>query len=83
MVKLHQPSILLTDIGMKGMNGLDAASGMAKEFPQVRVIILSMHSHEEYVRQALQVGVAGYLLKDSGAAELGIAIRRSLAAKRI
>jgi DNA-binding NarL/FixJ family response regulator len=74
LIKTHQPDILLTDIGMKGMNGLEAAARVIKEFPHVRVIILSIHSHEEYVWQALQAGVSGYLLKDCGAAELEFGI---------
>jgi DNA-binding NarL/FixJ family response regulator len=74
LVKMHQPDILLMDIGMKGMNGLEAAARVATEYPRVRVIILSMHDHEEYVWRALQAGVAGYLLKDSGATEVRQAI---------
>ncbi|MBI3838260.1 MAG: response regulator transcription factor [Planctomycetia bacterium] len=74
LVKAHQPDILLTDIGMKGMNGLEAAARVNKEYPHVRVIVLSVHAHEEYVWRALQAGVSGYLLKDSGAAELEFAI---------
>jgi len=73
-VKAFQPDILLTDIGMKGMNGLEAAARVRKEYPHVRVIILSIHSHEEYVWKALQAGVAGYLLKDSSTSELEFAI---------
>lgn len=74
LVKTHQPDILLTDIGMKGMNGLEAAQRVIKEYPHVRVIVLSIHAHEEYVWQALQAGVSGYLLKDSSIAELEFAI---------
>jgi DNA-binding NarL/FixJ family response regulator len=74
LVKTHQPDILLTDIGMKGMNGLEAAARVTKEYPHVRVIVLSIHAHEEYVWQALQAGVSGYLLKDSGTEELEFAI---------
>ncbi len=74
LVKAHQPDILLTDIGMKGMNGLEAAARVIKEYPHIRVIVLSIHSHEEYVWQALQSGVSGYLLKDSSTAELAFAI---------
>ena len=47
---------------------------MTKEYPHVRVIVLSIHAHEEYVWQALQAGVSGYLLKDSSTAELEFAI---------
>ena len=69
-----QPDILLVDIAMPGLNGLEAAARIAKESPEVRIIILSMHSSEEYVMQALRAGVAGYLLKDSAAVELGLAL---------
>ena len=74
LVKTHRPDILLTDIGMKGMNGLEAAARVAKDYPHVRVIILSMHGHEEYVLRALEFGVSGYLLKDAGSAEVKLAI---------
>ena len=74
LVKELQPDVLLTDIGMRGMNGLEATARVAKDYPHVRVLILSMHAHEEYVWKALQSGAAGYLLKDAGAAELELAI---------
>lgn len=74
LVETHQPHLVLMDIGMTGLNGLDATARISKEFPQVRVIILSMHLNEEYVLQALRAGAAGYLLKDAGPAELTLAI---------
>jgi RNA polymerase sigma factor (sigma-70 family) len=55
---------------------------MAKQFPQVRVIMLSMHKTEEYVLRALQVGAAGYLLKDAAASELEAAIRAVMAGEQ-
>ena len=76
LVKLHQPDVVLMDISMPGLNGLEAALRMAKEFPDVRVIILSMHHNEEYVWRALKAGVAGYLLKKSATAELEIALKQ-------
>jgi len=60
---------------MAGLNGLDAAARIVKEYPDVRVLMLSAHANEEYVRQALCVGAAGYLLKDGGLAELELAVR--------
>ncbi len=75
LAKAHQPQVLVCDIGMAGMNGLEAAARVTKECPHVRVIILSMHSSEEYVSQALTAGAVGYLLKDSVPAELELAIR--------
>ena len=61
LVKLHQPDVVLMDIPMPGLNGLEAAVRMAREFPGVRVIILSMHPNEEYVWRALKAGAVGYL----------------------
>ena len=75
LVRTHRPNLVLMDITMDGMNGLDATARLLKEFPQLRVIILSMHANEEYVRQALQAGAAAYLLKDAATAELELAVR--------
>jgi DNA-binding NarL/FixJ family response regulator len=76
LVKLHQPDVVLMDISMPGLNGLEAAVRMAKDFPDVRVIILSMHNNEEYAWRALKAGVAGYLLKKSATAELETALQQ-------
>ena len=67
--------VVILDITMPGMNGLEAASRIAERWPATRVIILSMHSNEEYVARALRAGAAGYLLKDAGTSELEAAIR--------
>lgn len=75
LVRTHQPNIVLMDIAMTGLNGLEATSRIIKEWPQVRVIILSMHKSEEYVLQALRNGASGYLLKDASPSELELAIR--------
>jgi DNA-binding NarL/FixJ family response regulator len=74
ITEAEHPDIVLMDIAMSGMNGLEATKRIAKDFPEVRVIILSMHTNEEYVLQALRAGAAGYLLKDAGVSELEIAI---------
>ncbi len=76
LVKAQRPDVVLMDISMPGLNGLEAAARMAKEFPDVRVVILSMHNNEEYVWRALRAGVAGYLLKKSATAELETALQR-------
>jgi DNA-binding NarL/FixJ family response regulator len=75
LVKAHQPDVVLMDIAMPGLNGLEATKRMAKEFPNVRLLILSMHASEEYVWQALSAGAAGYLLKGADPAELALAIK--------
>ncbi len=70
-----RPDVVLMDIAMKGTTGLDGAARLRGRNPEVRVVILSMHSGEEYVLQALRAGAAGYLLKDAATGELELALR--------
>jgi len=74
MVKTKLPDLVLMDIAMADLNGLDALPRIAKDFPDVKVMILSAHANEEYVIRALRSGAAGYLLKDAATAELDLAI---------
>lgn len=74
-VQADAPDLVLMDIAMPGLNGLDATSRIMKESSTTRVILLSMYANEEYLRQALQVGASGYLLKGAELAELELAIR--------
>lgn len=73
-VQTAAPDLVLMDIAMPGLNGLDATARIVKESPTTRVILLSMHANEEYLRQALQVGASGYLLKGAELAELELAL---------
>lgn len=75
LARAQAPNIVLMDIAMPGLNGLDATARVVDEFPHTQVIILSMHADEEYVRQALRAGAAGYLLKNAAPEELGLAIQ--------
>ena len=75
LVKAIGPDILMTDIGMPVLDGLALAGQVARDFPSTRVIMLSMHTENEYVDKALRAGAAGYLIKDSGTDELELAIR--------
>jgi DNA-binding NarL/FixJ family response regulator len=75
MVADLRPDVLLLDIGLPGLNGLEVAGRVTREHPEVRVIILSMHATEEHVSQALRAGAAGYLLKESSVPELELALR--------
>jgi DNA-binding NarL/FixJ family response regulator len=75
LVKEHHPNMVLMDIAMSGLNGLESTARIIKEFPEIRVIILSMHTNEEYVLQALRAGASGYLLKDAATIELELAIQ--------
>lgn len=79
VVAEKNPEILLLDIGLPGLNGLEVADRLAAEHPGVRVIILSMHGSEEYVLRALQARVAGYLMKGATVAELELALRTAAA----
>jgi DNA-binding NarL/FixJ family response regulator len=76
LVKLLKPNLIFMDISMRGLNGLEATARVTKEFPKVRVIILSMHQNEEYFWQALKAGASGYLLKKAATTELAAAVRR-------
>jgi DNA-binding NarL/FixJ family response regulator len=69
------PAIVLMDVSMPGLNGLEVTARVTKEHPRSRIIVLSMHSDEEYVHRALASGAAGYLLKNAGEGELELAVR--------
>jgi DNA-binding NarL/FixJ family response regulator len=74
-VKKERPDLVLMDIAMPGLNGIEATARIKKEYPETKVIILSMYANEEYVLQALRDGASGYLLKDAGPVELELAIK--------
>jgi len=75
LAEQHRPDIVIMDIGMGELNGLEATARLTKLAPAPHVIILSMHANEEYVRRALQAGAVGYLLKGAEPAELEFAIQ--------
>lgn len=70
----HAVDVVLMDIAMPGLNGLEATARIAKKHPRVRILMLSMHADEEYVGQALRAGATGYLLKDASRAEFELAL---------
>jgi DNA-binding NarL/FixJ family response regulator len=74
LVAQHQPDLVLMDIAMPELNGLEATARLTERFPNVRVVILSMHANIEYARRAMQAGAAGYLLKNAKAVELETAL---------
>jgi DNA-binding NarL/FixJ family response regulator len=80
LVEKLLPNVVIMDISMPGLNGLDTTTKIARDFPKTKVLILSMHTSEEYVLLALRAGASGYLLKDAATIELGVAlaaVRRS------
>ena len=73
-VRQLQPDVVLMDISMPDLNGLEAVRQLVKEFPGTKSICLSMHADEEYVWHALQAGAAGYLVKGGSLVELDLAV---------
>lgn len=81
-VEKLKPEVVVMDIAMPQMNGIEAAREIRERAPQARVVILSMHSSVEHVFHALEAGAAGYLLKESAANEIVAAVRAAHAGRR-
>jgi DNA-binding NarL/FixJ family response regulator len=77
-----QPNVLITDVIMPGLNGLEVTRQVLKASPQTRVIVLSMHANDAYVVEALKNGALGCVLKDSQAADLVQAVKVVFAGQR-
>lgn len=77
-----RPDVVLLDISMPNLNGLEAARRLRKALPNTRLLVLTMHDDDEYVLNLVHVGVAGYLVKDGAASELLAAIRAVYAGKQ-
>ncbi len=77
-----RPDVLVLDLMMPGLTGMEVTLQIGKRSPQTRVIILSMHANEAYVLEALRNGAAGYVLKESSADELVQAVREVVAGRR-
>jgi DNA-binding NarL/FixJ family response regulator len=75
IIEAEPLDVVLLDIRMGGMTGLDALERISQDFPQLRVLMLSMHDQPGYVRKAIELGASGYLLKNAGRAEVLAAIR--------
>ena len=74
MAKAPQPDLVIMDISMKELNGIDATAQILAESASTRVLILSMHTTEDFVRRAIKAGASGYLVKDAAPLELKMAI---------
>jgi len=70
LVASQRPDVLVMDIGMPSLNGIEAAAQITQSHPEISIVMLSMHSDESYVLRALKAGARGYLLKDSAEADL-------------
>ena len=82
LVEQLRPEVLLVDLMMPGLSGLEVTRQVSQRFPETRVLVLSMHSDEEYVREALGNGAAGYVLKNSSASELVQGVKQVAIGKR-
>jgi DNA-binding NarL/FixJ family response regulator len=78
LVKSLRPAVVVIDIAMPLLNGLEATRQILKAFPRTRVLILSAHNDDEYVEQAIELGAAGYLIKQTSALVLAESIREAV-----
>ncbi|MFB7642833.1 response regulator, partial [Peribacillus butanolivorans] len=75
LVKIHKPDVVILDINMPNINGVEATKMLVNRYPETKVIILSIHDDENYVQHALKTGAQGYLLKEMDADALIDAVR--------
>ena len=73
-LRRHEATLAIVDLSMPGMSGLDLIARFRKEFPLLRVLVLSMHAEEQYALRAFQAGAHGYVTKDRAPAELVVAV---------
>ena len=83
VARATHPDVALLDIEMPGADGITVAAALHRELPSCRVIILTTFGRPGYLRQAMQSGVVGFLLKDAPSAQLATAIRRIVAGERV
>lgn len=82
LAKSLSPEVVIMDVNMPGMDGIEASRHILKAAPGTRVLVLSMYGHKEFVLELLDAGVSGYLLKNAGKAELIDAMNTVMAGKR-
>jgi two-component system, NarL family, response regulator NreC len=82
VVERLRPNVLVLDLMMPGLNGLEITRRVCHRHPQTRVVILSMHADESYVLEALRNGASGYVLKEASATDLAQAVREVAAGRR-
>jgi DNA-binding NarL/FixJ family response regulator len=75
-VRTHMPDVLVTDLSMPGLNGIDAVQRLRAELPQVQVLCLSVHDEDRLVLAMIEAGASGYVLKDGSFDELALALRQ-------
>jgi DNA-binding NarL/FixJ family response regulator len=78
MVRMHSPDVVIMDVTMPHLNGIDATRRILEAYPDIKVIALSMHSHSRFVEEMLKAGAVGYLLKECAFEDLVRAIHEVL-----
>lgn len=76
-----RPTVILSDISMPGMNGIEAITDIKRRFPEIKILVITIHKTEEYIHEALRAGADGYILKDATHDELRVAIHSILKGK--
>ena len=82
LVEQHKPHVLVVDLMMPGLNGLEVARQLTQRSSPTRIVILSMHANEAYVLEALRNGATAYVLKDSTSLDLVRAVHEAVAGRR-
>lgn len=80
-VAVLEPHLVLMDLSMPGMNGIEAMREIKRRNPDIRVLVLTMHNTDEYIHESLRAGADGYMLKDASHDELRVAVRSILNGK--
>ena len=81
LLKEKTPDVVILDIGMPRLGGLEAARIIKKHYPQIKIVILTMHKGRPFFEEALEIGVHGYVLKDEADTDLNTALKAILANK--
>ena len=82
LARQHRPDVVIMDISMPKLNGVEATAILKKQNPDIKVVILTVHEEEEYVYQILRAGANGYILKSAGKKEIFEAIRSAMSGER-
>lgn len=75
LAEVHQPDVILMDIAMPGMDGMEATRNLKSRWPDTAILVLTMHQHDEYLFEMLKAGASGYILKGDGISDLLNAIK--------